>query len=41
MYDLETGKYYSEGKMTINHEDWVFFRELDGFIPMTYKFNTL
>lgn len=37
MYDLETGRYYPEGKMTINHEDWVFFRELDGFIPMTYK----
>lgn len=37
VYDLETGKYYPEGKMTINHEDWVFFRELDGFIPSTYK----
>lgn len=37
MYDLETGKYYPEGKMTIQHEDWVFFRELDGFIPTTYK----
>ena len=37
MYDLETGKYYPEGKMTINHEDWAFMRELDGFIPMTYK----
>ena len=37
VYDLEKGKYYPEGKMTINHEDWVFFRELDGFIPSTYK----
>lgn len=37
MYDLETKRYYPEGKMTINHEDWVFLRELDGFIPMTYK----
>lgn len=37
MYDIETGKYYPEGSMTINHEDWVFFRDLEGFIPTTYK----
>ena len=37
MYDLQTGRYYPEGKLTIAHEDWVFLRELDGFIPMTYK----
>ncbi|MBQ8492775.1 MAG: hypothetical protein IJ464_00625 [Alistipes sp.] len=35
--DIERGKYYPEGKMDIQHEDWVFMRELDGFIPMTYK----
>lgn len=37
VYDLETGKHYPEGKMEIVHEDWAFLRELDGFIPMTYK----
>lgn len=37
MYDLQTGRYYPEGKLTIAHEDWVFLRELNGFIPMTYK----
>ena len=37
MYDLQTGKYYPEGKLNIAHEDWVFLRDLDGFIPMTYK----
>ena len=37
MYDLQTGKYYPEGKLNIAHEDWVFLRELGGFIPMTYK----
>lgn len=37
VYDIETGKYYPEGKMTISHEDWVFIRELDGFIPSIYK----
>ncbi|MGN0032313.1 MAG: hypothetical protein ACI358_00785 [Candidatus Limimorpha sp.] len=37
MYDLKTGKYYPEGKLTIKHEDWVFLREIGGFIPETYK----
>lgn len=37
LYDLENDKYYPEGKMTINHENWIFLRELDGFIPETYK----
>lgn len=37
IYDLQTKKYYPEGKMTIEHEDWVFCREIDGFIPSTYK----
>lgn len=37
VYDLQTKKYYPEGKMTINHEDWVFYRALDGFIPTTYR----
>lgn len=37
VYDLQTQKYYPEGKMTIVHEDWAFVREYDGFIPSTYK----
>lgn len=37
VYDLSAGKYYPEGTMTINHEDWVFLRELGGFIPETYR----
>ena len=37
MYDLQTGTYYPEGKLNIAHEDWVFLRDLEGFIPMTYK----
>ena len=37
VYDLQTKKHYLEGKMEITHEDWVFLRELDGFIPETYK----
>lgn len=37
VYDLQTQKYYPEGKMTIEHEDWAFFREYDGFIPTVYK----
>ncbi|MGN0521259.1 MAG: hypothetical protein ACI4IQ_01330 [Eubacterium sp.] len=36
-YDLEDKKYYPEGKLTIEHEDWAFLRALDGFIPTTYK----
>ncbi len=28
----------SEGKMTIQHEDWVFYRQIDGFIPSVYNF---
>ncbi|MGN0628696.1 MAG: hypothetical protein ACI4IW_03600 [Oscillospiraceae bacterium] len=37
VYDLESGKHYPEGKMTIEHEDWAFMRELDGFIPTLYR----
>lgn len=37
IYDLEKEKYYPEGEMTIEHEDWVFVRELDGFIPNYYN----
>ncbi len=37
VYDLQTQRYYPEGKMTIEHEDWVFLRELDGFIPTKYN----
>lgn len=37
VYDVENGKHYPEGKMEITHEDWAFLRELDGFIPTTYK----
>lgn len=36
LYDLENKAYYPEGKLTIHHEDWVFLRELDGFIPTRY-----
>ena len=37
IYDLQTCKHYPEGTMTIQHEDWAFMRELDGFIPTVYK----
>lgn len=37
VYDATTGKHYPEGKLTIEHEDWAFLRELDGFIPTTYN----
>ncbi len=37
IYDLENEKYYPEGEMTIEHEDWAFLRELDGFIPQYYN----
>ena len=36
LYDLVNRRYYPEGKLTVTHEDWAFFRELDGFIPTTY-----
>ena len=37
LYDLENKQYYPEGELEISHEDWAFYRELDGFIPLTYK----
>lgn len=37
LYDLATDKYYPEGNLQIQHENWVFFRELGGFIPTLYK----
>lgn len=37
LYDLSTGKYYPEGKLSVTHEDWAFLRELDGFIPTVYR----
>jgi len=37
LYDLETKKHYPEGKMEITHEDWVYLRKLDGFIPSIYN----
>lgn len=37
VYDRETGKHYPEGTMTIEHEDWMFIRELDGFVPEHYN----
>lgn len=37
IYDLQTETYYPEGEMSIDHEDWVFLRELDGFIPSRYR----
>lgn len=36
VYDLENDRYYPEGEMTIEHENWVFMRELEGFIPEIY-----
>lgn len=37
VYDLDRKKYYPEEKMTIRHEDWVFYRDIDGFIPSIYN----
>lgn len=37
LYDIETGKHYPEGEMTIEHENWAFMRELDGFVPEIYN----
>lgn len=37
IYDLENDRYYPERKMTIEHEDWAFMRELDGFVPTWYN----
>lgn len=37
IYDLESKTYYPEGEISIEHEDWVFLRELDGFIPSYYN----
>lgn len=37
VYDMENDRYYPEGELVIEHEDWVFLRELDGFIPSQYK----
>lgn len=37
IYDLVNQRHYPEGKLTIEHEDWAFMRELDGFIPTVYK----
>lgn len=37
IYDLESKAYYPEGEMVIEHEDWAFVRELDGFVPTVYK----
>lgn len=37
IYDLENKKHYPEGNMEIVHEDWMFIRELDGFVPNYYN----
>ena len=37
VYDLENEQYYPEGEMTIEHEDWAFMRNLDGFVPTVYN----
>lgn len=37
LYDLTSKKHYPEGSLDIQHEDWAFMRELDGFIPTVYK----
>lgn len=36
VYDIQNKKHYPEGRMSIEHSDWVFIRELDGFIPSVY-----
>ena len=36
VYDLEKKRYSPEGNLTVEHEDWAFMRELDGFIPTRY-----
>ena len=48
LYDLTTGKHYTSNgnlkggdrdvtELEFIHEDWVFVREVDGFIPSTYR----
>ena len=37
VYDLEKEVYYPEGELTIEHEDWAYMRELDGFVPSYYS----
>ncbi len=37
LYDLSAARYYAKGKLTIEHEDWAFYHELDGFIPEKYR----
>lgn len=37
VYDTERNKNYPEGHLSIKHSDWVFLRELDGFIPTVYQ----
>lgn len=36
VYDLENNKHFCEGNMEITHSDWVFVRNLDGFVPENY-----
>lgn len=31
------GLYFPDGKLTIEHEDWAFYRALGGFLPMVYR----
>ena len=33
----EEGLYFPEGKLTIEHEDWAWYRALGGFLPMVYR----
>jgi len=37
VYDRENGKHYAEGEMKLTHENWMFIRELDGFVPENYR----
>ncbi|WP_347980174.1 hypothetical protein [Limosilactobacillus allomucosae] len=37
VYDLKTQRHYPEGQLTIEHGNWAFMRELDGFVPIDYR----
>jgi len=36
LYDIKKKKHYPEGNLKITHENWMFIRELDGFVPENY-----
>lgn len=37
IYDKENHLDYADGELEIEHEDWAYISEYDGFLPMTYK----